>query len=129
MGARSSPAEPTARCRTTRQAWTFRCPCKPCGAPASRSRFAAVRPSSSDRMPRRLEFDEIADLVDALRLLTSPITLVVAFPRAYPLDALRGAKLELLLLVLAHDGVNPANVGVRREGRHQLLPEPGEEIH
>src|SRR6266853_5919648 len=44
MEAWSCQAEPTARCRTSRQAWTFRYPCKPCATRASRLRSMLLGP-------------------------------------------------------------------------------------
>src|SRR2546423_3181863 len=80
-------------------------------------------------MPSGLELDEVADLVPALRLLTGPVDLVVALPRAHPLDALGRAKLELLLLLLIDDGAHAANVRVSRKSKNQLLSEASENVH
>src|SRR6478609_8169531 len=109
------------RCRAS---WSFPFPCTLCAARASQSRFAVgkvwsravpvklVSGSSSDRMPRGFEFDEVADLVDTLRLLAVPVEFVVPFARANTLDAFRGAKLKLLLLFRAHYRAQSAYVGV-----------------
>ena len=73
-------------------------------------------------MPGRLELDEVADLVTALRLLTGPIDLVIALSCAHTLDTLGRAELELLLFFLTHDGVDAADVRVGRESGNEFLP-------
>src|SRR2546430_6234928 len=80
-------------------------------------------------MPGRLELDEVANLVHALRLRFHPVETVIALPSADPLDALRRSKLQLLLLLGVHYCAQPADMGVRRESRNELLPESGQNVH
>src|SRR5437867_10729864 len=87
------------------------------------------RNSGADRMPGSLELDEVANLVNTLRPFIHPIETVVTLARPHPFDALRRAELELFFFVLVDDGVNTANMSVRRKGRHQLRSITGENVH
>ena len=66
--------------------------------------------SGADGVPGGFELDEVAYLVNTLRLFIRPVETVVTLARAHPLDALRRAELELFLFVLIDDGVNTANL-------------------
>src|SRR5688500_19214167 len=79
-------------------------------------------------MPGGLEFDEVPDFVDALSFLRVPVDILLCLPRLHSLHRLRCAELELLPLVSSDDSAHSTQVGVRRERRHELAPETGEEI-
>src|SRR5205085_5846836 len=89
---------------------------------------SAVR-SGTDGMPGCLELDEVANLIDALRLRAHPMNAIMRFASPDPFDALRRSKLQLLLLLGVHYCAEPADMGVRRECRNELLPESGQNVH
>src|SRR5262245_26266826 len=84
--------------------------------------------SGADRVPRGLELKEVADRVDALRLVGQPLALACRLRTAHALHALRRPEPQRLPVVAAHGCADRAEVRMRGKRRHQLLAKTGEDV-
>src|SRR6478736_6920919 len=79
--------------------------------------------SGPDRMPRGLELEQVAQLVQALRLVGEPVDRLLGLREPRALHAVRGAEFEhLALLGIRHAG-DRAQVCVRGHRRDDFLAE------
>src|SRR5688572_22619213 len=79
-------------------------------------------------MPGRLEFDEVANLVDPLTLLRVPVHILLRLPRLYALHAVGCAELQLFPFIRSNNSAYSAKVSVRGERRHELPAITSEEV-
>src|SRR6185437_4435659 len=84
---------------------------------------SALRP---DRVPDGLELDEVPDFVDALGAIRGPVDIRLA--HLYTLHTVGSAAPQRGCVIARCDGIDSTNVGMRREGRNQLLPVAGDDV-